>query len=65
MKIKANSKFKERLGSNSKLYSCVEYSKLKNGKVVDLKEASAIKLISYGLAEEVKAKPIKAKKESK
>lgn len=65
MKIKAKPKFVDRLGANNKLYTSIEFSKLKRGKVVDLKEASAIKLISYGLAEEVKAKPKKAKKESK
>ena len=65
MKIRANSKFKEKLSANSKLYSGVEYSKLVRGKAVKLTDKAAAKLISYGLAEEVKAKPKKANKEKK
>jgi hypothetical protein len=64
MKIKANNKI-SRLGGNSKLLSGSEYSRLKRGKIVDLKEESANKLISYGLAEKIntpKPKKVKEKK---
>ena len=64
MKIKANNKI-SRLGGNSKLLSGSEYSRLRRGKIVDLNEESANKLISYGLAEKIstpKPKKVKEKK---
>ena len=64
MKIKANHKI-SRLGANSKLFTGSEYSRLRRGKVVDLKEESANKLINYGLAEKAntpKPKKVKEKK---
>ena len=64
MKIKANNKI-SRLGGNSKLLSASEYSSLRRGKIVDLKDESAKKLISYGLAEKIntpKPKKVKEKK---
>ena len=65
LKVKANRKFSERVGCNSKLYSNAEYDKLKRGKIVDLNQESAKKLISYGLAEKVSSPKPKKVKENK
>ena len=65
IKIKANSKFKERISVNSKLCTTKEWVELCNGKKVDLKDESAKKLISYGLAEKINSPKPKKVKEKK